>query len=120
MSMPSPAKQCLTPDRVLSVLQHHIGRDHGIGIGNLVFAATGEQPDLAAERYCRRLISELREGGTAICGTPRTGYYIAANAAELDECCQFLRKRAMTSLRVESRLRKIALPDLVKQLRFHD
>ena len=118
--MHSEAKQRLTPDRVLAAMQQHVGKDQGVGIGNLVFAATGHQPDPAAERYCRTLISELRENGTAICGTPRTGYYIAANAVELNECCEFLRKRALTSLRIEARLRKVALPDLVEQLRFID
>ena len=54
--------------------------------------------------------------GVAVCGTPETGYYIAATAAELDQTCAFLRSRAMRSLTLEARLRQIPLPDLLGQL----
>lgn len=69
------------------------------------------------ERKLRDLISELREEGIAVCGKPESGYYIAENAEELEETCQFLRSRAMTSLHLEARLRKITLPDLLGQLK---
>jgi hypothetical protein len=67
-------------------------------------------------RGLRTMISELREDGHAICGTPRDGYYIAATPQELQETCEFLRERAMHSLHLESRLRKIPLADLLGQL----
>lgn len=95
---------------VITVLARHIGRDNGIGVIEL-----SRQTDLMP-RQLRSLISYLREEGYAICGTPSHGYYIAANAAELEESCQFLRGRAMHSLKLESRLRKIPLPDLIGQL----
>ena len=69
------------------------------------------------ERTLREVISAAREEGTAIVGTPETGYYIAVTAEELDECCRFLRSRAMHSLQIEARLRKVALPELLGQLR---
>jgi hypothetical protein len=59
---------------------------------------------------------EASEEGHAICGTPSHGYYIAADAAELEETCEFLRSRALHSLNLESKLRKIPLPDLLGQL----
>lgn len=68
------------------------------------------------ERTLRSLISAAREDGTAIVGTPETGYYIAQTPAELEQCCAFLRSRAMHSLRIESRLRNIPLPELLGQL----
>jgi len=62
------------------------------------------------------MVSDLRDEGLAVCGTPRHGYYIAATPEELEETCAFIRKRAMHSLCLESRLRKIPLPDLLGQL----
>lgn len=100
-----------TAQDVAAALQRHIGATNGI-----------RADDLAAElhvpvRHLRDLITALREEGTAICGKPETGYYIAANAEELEETCQFLRSRAMHSLHLEARLRRIPLPDLLGQLK---
>lgn len=91
-------------------LQHHIGAGNGAGVFDL---ATRLGVD---ERRVRSLITELREDGIAICGHPKTGYYIAATAEELESTCQFLRSRAMHSLTLEARLRKLPLPDLLGQL----
>lgn len=117
MSDYCPALRRLTCDSLLVALANHVGRDRGLPIASLVFAATGRRGDAASERKARSLVSELRMQGYAICGHPRSGYWMAANAEELDECCQFLRSRAMHSLTLESRLRRMALPDLLNQLR---
>lgn len=69
------------------------------------------------ERHVRTLITELREDGIAVCGTPRDGYYIAAVASEIEDTCKFLRARAMKSLLLEARLRRVPLPELLGQLR---
>ena len=104
---------------VLQALGRHIGRARGIKASALVREV--RQPlgiaGLLNERRLRICISELREDGIAVCGHPRTGYFIAENNEELEESCQFLRTRAMHSLVLESRLRKIPLPDLLGQLR---
>ena len=68
------------------------------------------------ERHVRHLISELRDAAEPICGTPSDGYYYAANQDELQHTCDFLRGRAMHSLALESKLRRIPLPDLIGQL----
>ena len=68
-------------------------------------------------RQVRHLVTELREDGIAVCGHPRTGYYIAATAEELEQTCQFLRSRALHSLHLESKLRHVPLPELLGQLR---
>ena len=83
-------------------------------------AATGEM--LAAELRCdprqvRKLVSELREEGTAVCGHPSSGYFIAKTPEELERTCQFLRSRAMHSLVLESKLRHVPLPELLGQMR---
>ena len=100
-----------TPNDLLSVLSSHIGQTRGITAKGLA-----GQLD-CAERHVRHLVSELRKDGTALCGKPNTGYFIAANAQELEETCQFLRSRAMHSLILEAQLRKVPLPDLLGQMK---
>lgn len=68
------------------------------------------------ERQVRLLVSDLREAGEPVCGTPSEGYYYAATPEELQHTCDFLRSRAMHSLALESKLRRIPLPDLIGQL----
>lgn len=69
------------------------------------------------DRHLRTLITELRDDGVAVCGTPRDGYYIAKVASEVEDTCRFLRARAMKSLALEARLRRVPLPELIGQLR---
>lgn len=99
-----------TAHDLLAVLARHVGRGNGITVHTLA-----DQLD-TTERQVRSLVSELRMAGHAVCGHPRDGYYIAANAEEMEETCQFLRNRAMHSLQIESRLRNIPMPDLLGQL----
>lgn len=97
-------------ERLLTLLAGHIGEGTGI---------TAEQITLALgipKRRVRTLVSELRLDGVAVCGTPETGYFVAANAGELEHTLNFLRARAMHSLLLESRLRRVPLPDLIGQL----
>jgi hypothetical protein len=88
----------------------HIGASRGIGARALA-GALGVR-----ERVLRLLISDAREDGIAIAGTPDTGYFIAETAAELEDCCAFLRSRAMHSLHIEAQLRRMPLADLLGQL----
>ena len=95
---------------VISVLSLRVGASKGIDARTLADICN------ISEREVRKAVSELREDGAAICARPSTGYFVASNAAELEECCQFLRSRAMHSLHLESRLRRIPLADLLGQL----
>lgn len=95
------------------VLATHVGRGNGITAEALA-RHVGVVP-----REVRRLISLLRAEGMAICGHPSTGYYIAATQEDVEETCQFLRSRALHSLRLEARLRQLSLPDLLGQIRFN-
>lgn len=97
------------PD-LLTILQRHVGAANGITVARL-----SRELGIAA-REVRRKVAVLREEGVAVCGHPKSGYYIAATPAELEETCQFLRARALHSLRLASRLSKIPLPDLIGQL----
>lgn len=99
-----------TSDQLLNLLSRHIGKGNGIGVKELA------QQLSVDERQARKLVEELREDGHAICAHPSTGYYIAQTPEELEQTCEFLRSRAMHSLHLESRLRKIPLPDLIGQL----
>ncbi|MGA8147799.1 MAG: hypothetical protein WB870_09535 [Gallionellaceae bacterium] len=95
---------------LISILSGHFGRENGITMREL-------QPLIGqCERRVRQYISNLRKEGYAICGTPLGGYYVAATAEEMEETCRFLRSRAMHSLVLEARLRKIPLADLLGQL----
>lgn len=98
-------------EQALAVLSRHIGRGNGI-------TAVALANELHVQpRQVRALVTDLRLDGVAVCGQPATGYYIAANAEEVETTCQFLRSRALQSLTLESRLRKVPLVDLVGQLR---
>jgi len=104
-----------TQDQLLALLinvmtTQHKGRKRGVRAAHLA-AQTG-----ISERSLRKLISDAREQGVAIVGTPDTGYYVAETVAEFEECCQFLRSRALHSLKLEARMRKITLPALLGQL----
>ena len=100
----------MSKDRLLKVLARHIGKGHGLGVAALALQVG------VTQRQVRKFVTDLRQDGVAVCGTPTHGYYIAGTAEELEETCQFLRQRALHSLTLESRLRKVPLADLVGQL----
>lgn len=89
----------------------HVGAARGIAARHL--AGRLDCP----ERHVRDLVTQARRDGTAICGVPRDGYYIADTADELEQTCRFLRGRAMCSLELEAALRRMKLPDLLGQMR---
>ncbi|MDP3715391.1 MAG: hypothetical protein Q8R21_03170 [Burkholderiales bacterium] len=96
---------------LLNRLQQHQGAANGVTAEVLAVSLD------TSKRHIRSLVSELRLEGIAVCGHPKTGYFIAATAAEIESTCKFLRSRAMHSLTLESRLRKVTLSDLLGQMR---
>lgn len=88
----------------------HLGHDRGIRAADLARALG------VRERVLRQLVSDAREDGIAIAGTPTDGYFLAETAEELEVCCNFLRSRALHSLHIEAQLRRIPLADLLGQL----
>jgi biotin operon repressor len=99
----------MTQHEVLQLLQKHIGRSNGVSADEI-----GRALDLEP-RQVRKLISQLRAEGIAVCAHPTTGYYIADDPDDVLRTCEFLRKRAMHSLEIQSKLLKISLPDLIGQ-----
>lgn len=96
--------------QLLNLLSRHQGCEAGIGARALA-------TELAIpQRQLRKLVSECREEGIAICGHPATGYFMATTPEELQQTCAFLEHRAMHSLRRLSRMKKVSLPDLMGQL----
>lgn len=107
----------LTPASVLEALSRHIGRERGIAATQLVceiLHTLGRDP--VQERRLRRIVEDLRLEGHHVCATPDRGYFLAANAEELDQTCLFLHERAMTSLKQIAAMKRISLPDLRGQL----
>ncbi len=100
-----------TTHDLTAVLARHIGRGNGIRGEDLAKLLGLES------RQVRKLISDaIEEDGTAICGHPSTGYFIASNADELMETVDFHKHRALHELRKASQLSKIPLSDLIGQL----
>lgn len=106
----------LTPAVVLDVLGDHLGAASGITARDLVAKICGFTTG-AGERHLRQIIEALRKQGHAICAHPSHGYFMANTDAEIDQTCEFLYGRAMTSLMQISALKRVALPDLRGQLR---
>jgi len=112
------SKRVIQASLVLGVLGGHVGMRNGIHADRLVAKVTGKpERDPFGERLVRHAIEELRKEGFHICGTPASGYYLAANDDELEHTCAFLYARAMTSLKQISMMKKVALPDLRGQLK---
>lgn len=108
----------ITGAAVLNALARHIGRDNGVSCARLVTEIVGPQMAAAPyhERRLRKAIEALRHDGHHICGHPASGYYIAANAQELDDTCAFLYERAMTTLAQIAAMKRVSVPDLRGQL----
>lgn len=107
----------ITPAQVLTELSRHIGKENGIHVRDLVQRITGQQFTCGPlERKVRQLVAELRMEGHHICAHPAHGYFMAATPEELQDTCEFLYDRAMTSLSQISRMKNISLPDLRGQL----
>ncbi|HSH71573.1 MAG TPA: hypothetical protein VK974_00825 [Methylophilaceae bacterium] len=98
-------------DDFIEVMANHIGKANGIRGEDLA-----EKLDIHP-RILRNLTGLAIEKGISVCGQPNTGYYIAMNAKEVEETCQFHRSRAMHELVKESRLRKVSLADLLGQMK---
>lgn len=99
-----------TKHDLFSLLAYRVGAQYGTSVTTLANLMR------TTPRQVRQLVSELRMDGIAVCGTPETGYYIAADAEELQQTIDFLKHRALHSLTLASRMSKIPMPDLIGQL----
>lgn len=107
----------ITPAQVLTELSHHIGQENGIHVRELIQRITGQLISTEAlARKVREIVTDLRMDGAHICGHPTSGYFMADSPEELEHTLQFLRSRAISSLVLESRMRRISMPELIGQL----
>jgi biotin operon repressor len=105
MAIKTATKYDLTAYMVL-----HCGSSKGVSANKIA-------ADLnISDRHVRQLVTECREDGVAVCGHPSTGYFIAKNAEEMQETLDFLKQRALHSLKLASTLSKIPMADLIGQL----
>lgn len=99
-----------TKHDLMAAMLNHCGKDKAVSSRELAFKVG------VTERMVRQLVTECRHDGTAICGHPKSGYFMASNQQELEETLDFLRHRALTSLKLASVLGNIPLGDLIGQL----
>lgn len=108
-------RDALSLESVLRALRDCVGAAHGLTARALVLQITGRRSG-AGERRLRQIVETLRLAGHPVCGHPSHGYYMAANADELAQTCQFLVSRSMTSLQQVRAMKRVTLPDLLGQL----
>jgi biotin operon repressor len=109
---PSPPKP--STDEMLAALVHALAPHRGANAG-VSAEQLAQRLDLEP-RAVRRLISMLRAEGMAVCARPETGYFVAETPAELADACLFLERRALHSLRLLARMRRVSMPTLLGQL----
>lgn len=110
-------------EAVLEVLKKHRGRESAIKVPELTKRANYNIADVDIpfmnETQIRQIVRHLiiRHGiliGSATKNPP--GYFIPANAKEVEMVCKSLRHRALSILYRECRIRQIGLPELLGQL----
>ena len=94
-----------------------VGRAQAQTSAQIVFKICGLSECTSHHRELRAVVNELRKKGSRICSSPTGGYFIAETEEELRECCEFLYARAMDSLVQISAMKRVALPDLRRQLK---
>lgn len=109
----------IAKDELLTLMQNHIGRTQGATVDKLVKEFNLQfAPKQITDRDIRQAVLDLRMAGHHICAHPRSGYYMAENAADLHETEAFLRTRALASLQQVAAMRRVSLPELIGQQRF--
>ncbi len=96
--------------QLLNALSAHRGRENGIRASDLARLTSCD-----STRRIRKLVSALRDEGVAVCGTPRTGYYIATTYEELTQTLAFHKKRLEHEGRIVRHLEALCTPALKGQ-----
>ena len=106
--------------RLLSALSRHVGVEKALGMAEL-FELVFKRPvshRINDTRRLRTLITNLRMEGAAIASVSKPeggGYYLAGAGSELEDYLSRLRARGMAALRLEARIRKITLTELLSR-----
>ena len=107
--------------RILMIMSGHVGQGRKIGMGELYEQVFEETYDhrINDTRRLRKLITELRRDGVAICSVAARsggGYWLASAGSELAGYCASLRNRALKILGMEARIRKISMSEMMGQM----
>ena len=110
--------------KVLMILSRHVGQERSIDMGELYSRVFGESytHKINHTRRLRTIITALRQKGIPIGSTAAKnggGYYLVRAGSELDEYCGRLRRAALNKLALESKLRKLSLPELLGEMQFN-
>jgi len=108
--------------RLHSELTSHIGQANAVGMAELYGAVYGEtwENRINDTRKLRKLITDMRREGVAICSVSDSsggGYFLAAAGSELKDYLRRSKIRALRILSRVSRIQKISLPELLGQMR---
>ncbi len=110
LALALPATPAEKAAQLALVLSRHRGRERAIRAVDLA------RESGLTERAVRHAVSDLRMDGAAVCAHPAAGYWMAASPEEFLDCEEFLRSRAMHSLTMLARMKRVALPVLLGQL----
>ena len=110
--------------KILIVLSRHVGTEKALDMGELYSRVFNEpySHKINHTRRLRTIITALRQKGVPIGSTAAKnggGYYIVRAGSELDEYCGRLRRAALNKLMMESRLRRISMPELLGQMQLN-
>lgn len=111
--------------RLMSELSGRTGKSKAVDMGELyerVFGEPYSSNKINGTRKLRQLITELRKEGVPICSVSTKdggGYYLASAGSDLEDYCSRIRSRALKLLKMESDLRKVALPSLLHQIQLN-
>ena len=107
----------LTEDQILDKLcSNHMGHKKAVSVCVLVQEILGYPGSAADERRVRSVVAKLRMYAYPICAHPNKGYFMGETEEEIKETCNYLYRRAMTSLQQVSGLTRRALPDIKGQM----
>ncbi|BBO74428.1 hypothetical protein DSCW_18450 [Desulfosarcina widdelii] len=108
-------------NRLIRIMIEHVGPNKKIGMGALyedVFGQTYSHR-INGTKALRRIITELRSTGMAICSevsSTNGGYWLAASDSEIRAYCEKHKKRALGILSRIAKIRKISLPEYLGQM----
>jgi hypothetical protein len=103
---------------ILRILEGHQGRENAISRASLVEAINIARPLFpVGEREIRRMIKHLQSQHGEGIGSCVRGYFMTQTAEELEKVCAYYDGYALSQLHTSARLRKMALPDLLGQMK---
>ena len=107
--------------RLLSILTQHIGEEHKMDMGDLYCRVFDKEFNhkINDTKPLRALVTELRNEGVPI-GSKQTrddgGYWLIRSGSEFDDYCRRIHMAALKKLKMESRLKKMSMEELLGQM----